>query len=275
MPGDGNEVPSIKNAMCTRQKKGNTNSMNPMRLKYPRLYKVIQEAVGELYYEGLGLGTVVRAINRRSLRQAERKYGDPVEVSYKFRGLPPARTIEPCQIEWELKRLVQIVRTEAPKVICEIGTDHGGTLYCWAKAAAPDALVISIDLPRLYRKTLNRFFRSFVSAGQTIHFVRANSQDDACLAEVKRILDGRKIDFLFIDGDHSYEGVKSDFLMYSKLVRDGGLIALHDIVEHSMDRNRCDVERFWHELKPLHACTELIARPGQDCGGIGLVTYRE
>ena len=33
------------------------------------------------------------------------------------------------------------------------------------------------------------------------------------------------LDLLFIDGDHSYEGVRQDYKMYSKLVRDGGLIA--------------------------------------------------
>jgi hypothetical protein len=30
------------------------------------------------------------------------------------------------------------------------------------------------------------------------------------------------VDFLFIDGDHTYEGVKKDFEMYSPLVRREG-----------------------------------------------------
>lgn len=37
-----------------------------------------------------------------------------------------------------------------------------------------------------------------------------------------------KIDFLFIDGDHSYEGVKKDFELYSKIISDNGVIVLHD-----------------------------------------------
>lgn len=37
-----------------------------------------------------------------------------------------------------------------------------------------------------------------------------------------------QIDFLFIDGDHSYEGVKSDFDLYSKILSPKGLIVLHD-----------------------------------------------
>ena len=34
------------------------------------------------------------------------------------------------------------------------------------------------------------------------------------------------IDFLFLDGDHSYEGVRRDFENYAPLVRPGGIVAL-------------------------------------------------
>jgi len=37
-----------------------------------------------------------------------------------------------------------------------------------------------------------------------------------------------KIDFLHIDADHSYEGVKKDFNMYSTLVKKTGIITIHD-----------------------------------------------
>ncbi len=37
-----------------------------------------------------------------------------------------------------------------------------------------------------------------------------------------------KIDFLFIDGDHSYEGVKLDFDLYSTIMSPNGTIVLHD-----------------------------------------------
>jgi hypothetical protein len=42
------------------------------------------------------------------------------------------------------------------------------------------------------------------------------------------VLQDITIDLLFIDGDHSYEGVKKDFELYSKLLSDKGLIILHD-----------------------------------------------
>jgi len=37
-----------------------------------------------------------------------------------------------------------------------------------------------------------------------------------------------KIDLLFIDGDHSYEGVKEDFDLYSTILSPKGIIILHD-----------------------------------------------
>lgn len=40
-----------------------------------------------------------------------------------------------------------------------------------------------------------------------------------------------KIDVLFIDGDHSYEGVKLDFDLYSTILSENGIIIIHDTDE--------------------------------------------
>lgn len=42
------------------------------------------------------------------------------------------------------------------------------------------------------------------------------------------VLQDIKIDLLFIDGDHSYEGVKLDFELYSRIISPNGIIILHD-----------------------------------------------
>lgn len=41
----------------------------------------------------------------------------------------------------------------------------------------------------------------------------------------------KPIDLLFIDGDHSYEGVKSDYEAWSPFVKVGGVIAFHDYMK--------------------------------------------
>jgi len=39
----------------------------------------------------------------------------------------------------------------------------------------------------------------------------------------------QEIDFMFIDGDHSYEGVKADIDAWFPKLKSGGIIILHDI----------------------------------------------
>jgi predicted O-methyltransferase YrrM len=64
---------------------------------------------------------------------------------------------------------------------------------------------------------------------QTVHAVHGDSHEAEMLHRLCGALDHRPIDLLFIDGDHTYDGVRSDYSMYSPLVRRGGLIAFHDI----------------------------------------------
>ena len=39
---------------------------------------------------------------------------------------------------------------------------------------------------------------------------------------------GEAVDFVFIDGDHSVEGLRGDWQAWSPLVAPGGIVALHD-----------------------------------------------
>jgi predicted O-methyltransferase YrrM len=95
------------------------------------------------------------------------------------------------------------------------------------------------------------------------------------LARVKDILGGKEVDFVFIDGDHSYEGVKTDFEMFSRLVRRGGIIALHDIVINPAETG-CEVSKFWDEIKqPKYECSEIVSDWNQGWSGIGLLQWQK
>jgi predicted O-methyltransferase YrrM len=90
-------------------------------------------------------------------------------------------------------------------------------------------------------------------------------------ARLKSVLPGDgKVDFLFIDGDHSYEGVKSDFEMYSGLVRPGGLIVFHDICKHAKAMG-CHVDLFWEEVKNERRTREFVEDANQGTCGIGVI----
>lgn len=54
------------------------------------------------------------------------------------------------------------------------------------------------------------------------------------------------IDYLHIDADHHYDGVKMDWDLYSTLVPDSGVITLHDTVNY---REPCGVPQLLNEIR--------------------------
>jgi len=183
--------------------------------------------------------------------------------------------IQPMQIKEEFTELLKIYVDRQPKTILEIGTARGGTLFSFCKLASDDAILISLDLP--YRAFTGGYsdwrmslLQAFKKENQQLYLLREDSHNTETLNKVKDILNGRAIDFLFIDADHSYEGVKKDFEMYSPLVKGGGIIAFHDIVKHPPELD-CNVDKFWNEIKKEFQFQEIIKDKNQTAYGIGVV----
>ena len=182
--------------------------------------------------------------------------------------------ISPIQIKEEILELLRILNKIKPKVILEIGTASGGTLFLFTRVASEDATIISIDLPGGkfgggYPAWKSHLYKAFKLPKQKMHLIRANSHSKETLEKLKNILGDRKIDFLFIDGDHTYKGVRKDFEMYSPLVRKGGIIAFHDIVD-GPTKDVGGVPKFWREIKST-ACKEIIKDRSQGGAGIGVL----
>jgi len=159
------------------------------------------------------------------------------------------------QVRSEFERFIKMMLERKPKRMIEIGTATGGTLYLFARILDPD-LIVSIDKPYDF-KNYSSTDEMFTSFGRNVHIIRSDSHNERTLNMVKNIIGNEPVDFLFIDGDHSYEGVKKDFEMYSPLVKRGGIIAFHDICIHSPDSD-VYVKDYWLELKPKYKCTEYI-----------------
>lgn len=178
------------------------------------------------------------------------------------------------QVKFELVTLVERVERLKPKIVVEIGTNMGGTLFCFTKVADPAATIISIDLPGglggggypWYRR---QFYLSFASPRQSMLLWREDSHSPLVKQRLQEVLQERPIDFLFLDGDHSYEGIKQDFEMYAPLVRSGGMIAFHDI-KPSLPDNWIQVGRFWEEIKGSYEFEEIVD-PTVNWGGIGIL----
>jgi len=181
--------------------------------------------------------------------------------------------IKPWQVPSELHRFAKIVATLRPEKVMEIGTFKGGTLCVLCRLSSPTAKIISVDLPggRFgggYSAMRSFLYRSVCKYSQDLHLIRGDSQSNEILTSVTSIT--QSLDLLFIDGDHTYEGVKRDFLAYSPLVRAGGVVAFHDIVEHPKGSD-CEVGRFWNEIKQQYRYEEIIENPQQGWAGIGVL----
>lgn len=185
------------------------------------------------------------------------------------------RPILMAQVRSEAVALGRMLKAHAPARSLEIGTNYGGTLLLLCNVSAPGAKIISVDLPSGrfgggYPRRKIPLFRKFPKAGQQLHLIRADSHLEETREQVLRILDGELLDYLFLDGDHTYEGVRRDFDMYAPLVRSGGLIALHDISEHKTDTD-CQVDKFWSEVRNHYSHQEIVENPKQGWAGLGVL----
>lgn len=176
----------------------------------------------------------------------------------------------------ELTEFARILRVKPPRAVLEIGTAQGGVFWLLCRLAVPDATLVSLELPPDERHSggqrISVDLQSMKKPGQTIHVVHGNSHDPGTPNRVAGLLAGRSLDLLFIDGDHTYEGVSQDYHMYSPLVRVGGIIAFHDIVKTPWPG--CQVDRFWNELAKNTSLQPqaIIGRVLSHFGGIGVVT---
>lgn len=59
----------------------------------------------------------------------------------------------------------------------------------------------------------------------------------------------KKYQYIYVDGDHSYEGVKRDFYFCVDLLDNQGYMTFHDVsVDKDTDYGKCGVKDFWHDI---------------------------
>jgi predicted O-methyltransferase YrrM len=181
----------------------------------------------------------------------------------------------------EFAPLLILLARKRPQVVVEIGTYQGGSFYALCKVADPHAVLLSIDLPGGlfgggYDEKALHAMQGYGMRTQSLHFLACDSHDLSTRDAVVELLDGRPIEFLMIDGDHRYDGVRRDFELYSSLVAAGGLIAFHDILPHPRVPS-CQVDVLWDNIRQRYRHFELLD-PGEDWGagqwgGIGVLFW--
>ena len=198
-----------------------------------------------------------------------------IDVTKSYVGHGHYRSLTMHQNDYEIITLCERLQKLNPQNIIEIGTYNGGTFFLWAKLFEIKKL-LSIDKPGGhfgggYNNKKIKFFNCMKKNPKSnFYYLQKDSHKISTLEETYKIFGKHKVDFLFIDGDHTYDGVKKDYEMYSPLVRSGGLVAFHDIVEHTANKN-CNVDKLWKEIKHKYNYSEIIESKDQSSFGIGVI----
>ncbi|MGG1073099.1 class I SAM-dependent methyltransferase [Priestia megaterium] len=141
-----------------------------------------------------------------------------------FKGEPPLFTGS------DIYPIISLSRTFQPRTVIEIGIQRGGTAKCILENSPWIERYVGIDVTPDYRTSLPIQRHEVPQiAGELIQedsrveiIVRKNGSRDLKPADLPIA------DLIFIDGDHSAEGVLFDTNLARQSIRKGGIICWHD-----------------------------------------------
>jgi predicted O-methyltransferase YrrM len=125
--------------------------------------------------------------------------------------------------------------------ILEVGRNQAGSTVLLA-AAAPGREIYSIDIKAKAHPACGKFLARPENQGRVHQLV----------ADSRKTLPGLTFGFLFIDGDHSFDGVLADVIAHWNALEVSGLAVFHDAVPNQnfkwRDEHRA-LHRFWIRTK--------------------------
>jgi hypothetical protein len=222
--------------------------------------KTIAAAVDEFTYGDLTLDETIKILSLLEnpaeagmVRKALRFYEVPERLreyrNWKWgehaRGVEVLFHFENPQNKTELEWMLAVIRRLRVCSLLEVGSSFGGTLKRMASVLPKGSKIVSVDLPcDSTPKFLNPLAslkdtcRKLSLLGANVELLVGDSHDAEVVAAVKA---HGPFDFCFIDGDHSYEGVKADWENYGPMCK---VVGFHDIGGPVLG-----CTRFWRELK--------------------------
>jgi predicted O-methyltransferase YrrM len=118
--------------------------------------------------------------------------------------------------------------------LAEIGVWEGGSTRALRRVMSPDGVLFAIDpFPRgrlgiSYQRPIAHGEVNRIENGQVIWI-----RDTGVAAARDPRVASAPFDFVFIDGDHSYEGLRADWAAWAPLA--GDLLVLHDVIGNPND----------------------------------------
>ena len=123
------------------------------------------------------------------------------------------------------------LNTGSQAKILEVGSYLGASsCYLGAAISSKNGHLFCVDtwenqtMPEGERDTFEEFNLNIGSLSNFITPIRKNSKD-LIFSDIQS-----NLDLVFIDGDHNYSGVNSDFKIISPWIRERGILAFHDCI---------------------------------------------
>jgi cephalosporin hydroxylase len=132
------------------------------------------------------------------------------------------------QAKEEITEFVDILLNTKTTNCLEIGLGHYGSTHFLWRQIYDKVITIEKNFERIreFGRNMKKYYGSWVLSDGRSQFFNGFSNDEKVIADVYNKIS--EVDFLFIDGNHSYESVLCDFLLYYPLVKTGGIVGFHD-----------------------------------------------
>ena len=167
-----------------------------------------------------------------------------------------------------------LVERTKPEIIVELGSHYGVSLFSFCEAAekySPSTFVHAVDTWEGDKQAgyySNIVYNQVSEHRKKYHTERCNlirsTFDDA-----SNYFSDKTIDIIHIDGLHTYDAVKNDYLVWNKKLKNGGTILFHDWNVRTGDFG---VWKLWDEIKNDNQYHYIEIPSGY---GLGIITKTE
>jgi predicted O-methyltransferase YrrM len=131
----------------------------------------------------------------------------------------------------------------------EIGVFEGFNTLNIARSLADSGQLYAVDpfingrMGICYGELISHNYIRRAELNNKVNFIKKYSFDAS--ADVPD-----QIDFIFLDGDHSYEGIKNDWIVWAEKLEQNGIIALHDTSAgpHNKNVRNLGSFKYFHEF---------------------------
>lgn len=176
------------------------------------------------------------------------------------------------QSEYELKSLIEFLKNNSVKRYLEIGARDGDTFHEIVSSINPD-YALAVDLVGglwgkiTTEKKLINAIHDLKKKSYNVELLLGDSQSEEVIQYISNI---EKFDAVFIDADHTLEGVTKDWNNYKQVA---DIVIFHDIIgsgqKENVFGNIVEVPILWENLKKEYDHIEFIDEDSKM--GIGVI----